>query len=222
MKHAKMRGGISNHGRTIRTREGISNHGRTIRKRGSTSNHRRRTMGTGGGVKNCRTRDAAHTSHSELNETMDDNAGSNEQQNDIMDKFGNSSEQQYPSMDDANADKLNAGTNISENTAVDKDIGSNNKTNNDKTNNDTLSKDGPFIKTFLFGENTGVKIVAPENDNLFFYFKFLVSDEFLGEIVQSSNEYARRVIDFSCPLCCRSVLNKWKEVTLPEMKKFFG
>ena len=64
---------------------------------------------------------------------MDDNAGSNEQQNDIMDKFGNSSEQQYASMDDANADKLNAGTNISETTAVDKDIGSNNKTNNDKT-----------------------------------------------------------------------------------------
>ena len=44
----------------------------------------------------------------------------------------------------------------------------------------------------------------------------------LGGIVQRSNEYARRVIDSSHPLCSKSVLNKWKEVILSEMKKFFG
>ena len=65
LKRAKMRGGISNHGRPNRTRGGISNHGR-------------RAVRTRGGVQNCRTRDAAHTSHSQLNKTMDDNAGSNE------------------------------------------------------------------------------------------------------------------------------------------------
>ena len=67
-----------------------------------------------------------------------------------------------------------------------------------------------------------MKIDVPENDNLFLYFKLLVSDELLGGIVQSSNEYARRVIDSSRPLRGKSVLNKWKEVTLSEMKKFFG
>ena len=36
-KHTKTRGGISNHGRTIRTRGGISNHGKTIRTRGGIS-----------------------------------------------------------------------------------------------------------------------------------------------------------------------------------------
>ena len=54
------------------------------------------------------------------------------------------------------------------------------------------------------------------------YFKLLVSDELLGGIAQRSNEYARRVIDSSRPLRGKSVLNKWKEVTLSEMKKFFG
>ena len=37
LKPAKTRGGISNHGRTIRTRGGISNHGKTIRTRGGIS-----------------------------------------------------------------------------------------------------------------------------------------------------------------------------------------
>ena len=76
-KHAKTKGGISDHCRTIRTRGGISNHGRAIRTRGGISSHGRRTVRTRGGVQNCRTRDAAHTSHLQLNETMDNNAGSN-------------------------------------------------------------------------------------------------------------------------------------------------
>ena len=71
-----MKGVIANNSRSIRTRGGILNHGRTIRARGDTSNHG--TVRTKGGVQNCRTRDAVHTSYLKLNETMDDNAGSNE------------------------------------------------------------------------------------------------------------------------------------------------
>ena len=63
--------------------------------------------------------------------------------------------------------------------------------------------------------SSSFKIVVPENGNPFFYFKLL-------EIIQRSNEYARRVISSNCPLRRKSVLNKWKEVTLQEMKKFFG
>ena len=123
-------------------------------------------------------------------------------------------------MDDSNAEESNADINISE-TSVDEDIGSNNRGGNE-TNNNTWSKDDPVIKIFPFSENAGLKIDVPENDNPFLYFKLLVSDELLGGIVQRLTEYARRVIDSSRPLRRKSVLNKWKEVTLSEMKKFFG
>ena len=79
-----------------------------------------------------------------------------------------------------------------------------------------------MIKTFPFVENTGLKTVVPENDAPFFFFKLLVSDEFLSELVQRSNDYALQVINSSRPLRRKSVLNKWKEVTLLEMKIFFG
>ena len=139
LKCAKTKREISNHGRTIRTRWGISNYMKTIRTREGISNHgknRRRTVKTRGGVQNYRRRDTAHTSHSKLNETMDNNGGSNEQQNDIMDEFADSNEQQCTIMDNGNAEKSNVDINISETTAVDKEIGSNNK-GYDKTDNDT-------------------------------------------------------------------------------------
>ena len=87
-----------------------------------------------------------------------------------------------------------------------------------ETNNNTSSNDNPVMKIFTFSENAGLKIVFPENGNPLFYFKLLVSDELLGEIVQRSNKYARPIIDSSCPLRHKSVLNKWKEVTLSERK----
>ena len=223
-KPAKTRGGISNHGRTIRTRGGISNNGRTTRTRGGISNHGRRTARIRGGIQNCRTRDAAHTSHLQLNETMDNNAVSNEQHNDIIDESTNSSKQQQHvsvSMDDGNVDKSNVDISISERLAIVEGIGSNSRGGNE-TNNNTWSKDSPVIKIFTFSENTGLKIVVPENDNPLFYFKPLVLDELLGRIVQRSNEYALRVIGSTRPPRCKSVLNKWKELTLSKMKKFFG
>ena len=91
-------------------------------------------------------------------------------QNDIVEESADSSEQQYASMDDGNPNESNADINISETTAVDKGIGSNNKAD-DSTSNDTWSKDDPVIKTFLLGENTDLKIVIPVNDNPFFLFQ---------------------------------------------------
>ena len=44
----------------------------------------------------------------------------------------------------------------------------------------------------------------------------------MDKIVQRSNEHALRVIDSNLPLRRISVLNKLKEVTLPEMEKLFG
>ena len=207
-KHAKTTGAISNHGRSMRTRGGISNHGR-------------RTVRARGGIQNCRTRDAAHISHLQLNKTMDNNAGSNEQHNDIIDESTNSSEQQYVSMEVGNNKESNADINISETSAIDEDIGNINRGGNE-TNNNTWSKDDPVVKIFTFNENTGLKIVVPENGNPLFCSKLLVSDEWLGGIVQRLNDYACRVIDSIRPLHHKSVLNKWKEVTLSEMKKFFG
>ena len=117
---------------------------------------------------------------------MDSNAGTNEQHNDIIDKSANSSEQQeYVNIDDGNAEGSNADINISETSAVDEDIGSNNRGCNE-TNNNTWSKDDPVIKIFPFSENAGLKIDVPENDNSFLYFKVLVSDKLLSGIVQRS------------------------------------
>ena len=90
------------------------------------------------------------------------------------------------------------------------------------TNNNTWSKDDPFIKIFPFSENAGLEIDVPKNDNTLFCSKLLVSDELLGGIVQRSNEYTRHVIDSNRLLRRKSVLNMWKEVTLSQMKKFFG
>ena len=124
-------------------------------------------MRTRGGVQNCRTRDAAHTSHSQLKETMDNNAGSNEKQKDIIEKSAaDSSEQQYVSIDNGNASKSSVDINISDTTAVDIDIRSKNESD-DKTSNDTWSKDDPIIKTFPFNKNASLKIFVPKIKILF-------------------------------------------------------
>ena len=70
LKRAKIRGGISNHGRTIRTRGGISNHSRTIRTRGGISNHGKKTVRTRGGIQNCKTKDQMQISTSQKHQLM--------------------------------------------------------------------------------------------------------------------------------------------------------
>ena len=134
-----------------------------------------------------------------------------------MDESAEISEQKHMSMDNINSEESNVSIDIAETIAVDKDTGSNNKAGNNKTNNDNWSKEDPVIKKFPFVENTGLKTVVPENDAPF---KLLVSDEFLSELVQRSNDYALQVINSSRPLRRKSVLNKWQEVTLLEMKIF--
>ena len=121
-------------------------------------------------------------------------------------------------MDDSNGEEPNAHINISETSAVDEDVGSNNR-GGKETNNNTWSEDDHVIKIFPFSENAGLKLDVPENDNTSFYFKLLVSDELLGGIVQRSNKYACRVIDSNCPLRHKSVLNKWKVLTESGIKK---
>ena len=76
---------------------------------------------------------------------MDNNAGSNEQHNNISDESTNSIEQKYVIMDNGNAKDSNADMNISEASAVDEDIESNNR-GGDETSNNTWSKDNAVIK----------------------------------------------------------------------------
>ena len=57
-------------------------------------------------------------------------------------------------MDDSNGEESNAHINISETSAVDEDVGSNNRGGNE-TNNNTWSKDDHVIKIFPFSENAG-------------------------------------------------------------------
>ena len=84
------------------------------------------------------------------------------------------------------------------------------------------SDDTPTIKQFIFNEDTRLNIEAPSDDNPLFFFNLFVNDELLQQIVDRSNYYAARVINTSCPLRRSSVLNTWKDVTLEEMKQFFG
>ena len=122
-------------------------------------------------------------------------------------------------MDNINSEESNVSIDIAETITVDEHTGSNNKAGNNKTNNDNWSKEDPVIRTFPFVENTGLKTVVPENDAPFFFFKLLVSDEFLSELVQRSNDYALQVINSSRPLRRKSVLNKCKEVTFTRNEK---
>ena len=82
--------------------------------------------------------------------------------------------------------------------------------------------DNPTTKQFTFNEDTGLKIEAPDDDNPLFFFNLFVNDELLQQIVDQSNYYAAGVINTSRPLRRSSVLNTWKDVTLEEMKQFFG
>ena len=142
-----------------------------------------------------------------------------------MDESAEISEQQHMSMDNINSEESNVSIDITETIAVDKDtleVITRLAIARLTMITDNWSKEDPVIKTFPFVENTGLKTVVHKNNAPFFFFKLLVSDEFLSELVQRLNDYALQVINSSRPLHCKSVLNKWKEVTLLEMKKFFG
>jgi hypothetical protein len=54
------------------------------------------------------------------------------------------------------------------------------------------------------------------------YFKLFFSDELINEIVNESNKYAREKILKNTPLQKRSMWYSWKDITLEELKAFFG
>ena len=91
---------------------------------------------------------------------------------------------------------------------------------------DKCSKNPPTLNEFPLFEPDGMDIDIPENADAMFFFKLLLSDDFIEQIVQSSNanRSANRPNQLSAnrPTRRRSMLNEWKDVTAEEMKKFFG
>ena len=87
---------------------------------------------------------------------------------------------------------------------------------------DKWSTNPPTLNEFPFLEEDRMKIGIPEKADAMFFFKQLLSDDLIEEIVQLSNAYAESVINANRPTRRRSMLNEWKDVTMGEMKKFFG
>ena len=87
---------------------------------------------------------------------------------------------------------------------------------------DKWLKNPPTLNEFPFLEADGMDIDIPENADAMFFLKLLLFDDFIEQIVQSSNAYAESVISANRPTQRRSMLNEWKDVTAEEMKKFFG
>lgn len=54
------------------------------------------------------------------------------------------------------------------------------------------------------------------------FFQLFFDDNLLNEIVKESNRYAGEKIQMSTPLRKKSMWWSWKEITLPELKAFFG
>ena len=78
----------------------------------------------------------------------------------------------------------------------------------------------PELQVFHFNENEGLNIPAAANDDPHYDFSLFMMDELWNEPVGRSNEYAHSVINSSCLLGRRSVLNIWKDVTVTEIKQF--
>lgn len=90
----------------------------------------------------------------------------------------------------------------------------------DEPGSDDWRKDQPNIKDFPFNEQTGLKIVVPENANPMFFFKLLLTDDFVDALVKKTNEYATNLINSNRPLRRRSTWNSWRDVSCDEMRKF--
>ena len=64
---------------------------------------------------------------------------------------------------------------------------------------DKWSKNPPTLNEFPFLEADGMDIDIPENADAMFFFKLLLSDDFIEQIVQSSDAYAESVISANRP-----------------------
>jgi len=87
---------------------------------------------------------------------------------------------------------------------------------------DNWKSDQPNIKDFPFDEEVGLKVDVPDDANPMFFFKLLLTDEFLDDLVSNTNEYPNKLSNSSRPLRRRSMLNLWKDVSSDEMRKFIG
>ena len=87
---------------------------------------------------------------------------------------------------------------------------------------DTWKNENPTLQSFPFEENSGMNVNIPDGDDPIFYLRLLLTDGLIKSILQCTNVYAQRVINSSRPLCRRSVLNEWRNVTEEEIKKFLG
>ena len=74
----------------------------------------------------------------------------------------------------------------------------------------------------MFNEESGMNTDVPENASPVYFFKLLLTEQFIQDLVTKTNEYAEKTINASYPLRCRSNLADWKDVTVDEMRKFIG
>ena len=63
---------------------------------------------------------------------------------------------------------------------------------------------------------------VPIDADPIFFMEKLLTEDFLQELVDSTNRYAESVINSSRPLRRKSVLNRWTPVSIDEMRKFVG
>ena len=86
----------------------------------------------------------------------------------------------------------------------------------------TWSNDPPNVCDFPFNENDGMLVDVPIDADPIFFMEKLLTEDFLQELVDSTNRYAESVINSSRPLRRKSVLNRWTPVSIDEMRKFVG
>ena len=205
---ARTRGGMARGARTrgsmargIRTRGGST---RGLRARGSTNTLTQQQAG-----KRQRLNDeSTQSSDSEAEDTATQDIDVTQDKDDdaTLDKD-----------DDVTPDSVDANENRD-----DSDV-ENNDSNNDEASEYVWSNTNPILKEFVFNdEHVGIKVDIPDKDDPSFFFNLFMTDDFWNNLVARSNEYAQRVINSSRPLRRKSVLNKWKEVTVSEMKQFVG
>ena len=88
--------------------------------------------------------------------------------------------------------------------------------------NDNWKNHCPKLNDFTFTEIEGMNIDIPDNADPMFFFKLLLSDQFIEAIVKTTNDYAHTVVNSTQPLRRRSVTNEWRDVTVDDMNKFLG
>ena len=65
---------------------------------------------------------------------------------------------------------------------------------------DIWKDDPPTIKGISFNEQIGLKIDVPENASPIFFFKLLLTDKLVDDLVKKTNEYATKLINHNRPM----------------------